>query len=434
MSIAKRDVLELRRRMTKKGCTIDRLCGCYVDGGKNVVLKFSESFSDLPEEEFYKYLEIAKKAMSGSLNSNLLELNFQRGETGDEHQRYLYTLKASKMQNPELLDRLYEKIIDSYAAEGNYLILVFHDVYDVITQTKDRKRLDESSETYEYMICALCPVDFSKPGLGYREEENRIGVTERNWVVGMPDIGFTYPAFAGHGADSSAVMYYVKTGKDSHVEFVEDVLGCVAKRTAGEEKNAFKEVIQDSFEDPQQGKSVFLKMQKHLSDMTLPDPDAPEDEETPPLALTKATMAEVMEQVDLNEEAREIIQAAFDYRFGDTPPTAQNVVDKKLVEESVQRIRTAELEEQVTDLKDQIQEKDQTITEAKKTIKEQEAALASPGSLIQSELTDEMPISLHVSPQKAKQIRTQMVGGVKCIVVPVEKGESAQINGVPADL
>ena len=147
MSIAKRDVLELRRRMTKKSCTIDWLCGCYVDGGKNVVLKFSESFSDLPEEEYYKYLEIAKKAMSGSLNSNLLELNFQRGETGDEHQRYLYTLKASKMQNPELLDRLYEKIIDSYAAEGNYLILVFHDVYDVIAQTKDHKRLDESSET-----------------------------------------------------------------------------------------------------------------------------------------------------------------------------------------------------------------------------------------------------------------------------------------------
>ena len=364
--------------------------------------------------------------MSGSLNSNLLDLSFQRGETGDEHQRYLYTLKASKMQNAELLERLYEKIIDSYEAAGNYLILVFHDVYDVITQTKDHKRLDESSETYEYMICAVCPVDFSKPGLGYREEENRIGVTERNWVVGMPDIGFTYPAFANHGADSSAVMYYVKTGKDSHAEFVEDVLGCVARRTAGEEKN--------SFEDPQQGKSVFLKMQKHLSDMTLPDPDAPEDEEMPPITLNKATMAEVMEQAELNEEAREVIQAALEYRFGDTPPTAQNVVDKKLVEESVQRIRTAELEEQVTDLKDQIQEKDQTITEAKKTIKEQEAALSSPGTLIQSELTDEMPISLHVSPQKAKQIRTQLVGGVKCIVVPVEKGESAQINGVPADI
>lgn len=434
MSIEKRDILELRKRMTKKSCTIDQLCGCYVDGRREVVLKFSEKFSDLPEEEFYKYLELAKKAMSGSLNSNLLELSFQRGETGEEHQRYLYTLKSSKLENQELIDRLYEKIIESYQAEGNYLILLFHDVYDVITQTRDHKRLDESSEVYEYMICAICPVDFSKPGLGYREEENRIGVTERNWVVGQPDIGFTYPAFANHGADSSAVMYYVKTGKDSHVEFVEDVLGCVARRTAGEEKTAFQTVIQDSFEDPQQGKSVFLKVQKQLSDMTLPDPDAPEDEETPPIALTKEAMQEVLEQVNLDEEAQNIIQAAYDYHFGDTPPVAQNVVDQKLVEQGVQRLRTAQLEEEVTDLKDQIQEKNETITQAKKTIKEQEAALAAPGTLIQSELTDEMPISLHVSAKKAKQIHTQVVGGVKCILVPVEKGESAQINGVLADI
>ena len=92
MNITRRDVLELRRRMTKKGCTFTRLCGCYVDGNKNVVLKFSEAFSDLEEDTFYKYLEIAKKAMSGSLGNNLLELRFQRGETADERQRSLYAL------------------------------------------------------------------------------------------------------------------------------------------------------------------------------------------------------------------------------------------------------------------------------------------------------------------------------------------------------
>lgn len=430
MNIQKKDVLELRRRMTKKGCTIDRVCGCYVNGGKNVVLKFTEGFSDLPEEEFYKYLEIAKKALSGSLGGNLLELKFQRGETGDEYQRYLYALKKSGLQNEELLDRLYEKIVDSYTYAENYLVLVFHDVYDVITKTKDRKNLDESSETYEYMICVVCPVDFSKPGLSYREEENRIGVCDRNWVVGAPDLGFTYPAFANHGADSSAVMYYVKTGKDSHVEFVEDVLGCVAQRTAGEEKKAFQTVIQDSFEDKQQGESVFLKVQKTLSEMTLPDPDS-DEEEAPPITLTKSTMAEVMASVDLKDEDIDIIQAAFEYHFGDTPPTAQNVVDKKLVEESVQRIRTLELEGQVTDLKEQIDVKEKALTEAKQTVKAQEAALVAAG---QGELTDENSIYVHVSHRKAKQIKTQMVGGVKCLVVPIEKGESASINGVPAEL
>lgn len=430
MNIAKRDVLELRRRMTRKGCTIDRMCGCYVDGNKNVVLKFSERFSDLEEEEFYKYLEIAKKALSGSLGGNLLELKFQRGETGDEHQRYLYTLKASKLDNPELLDRLYEKIIESYSYASNYLILVFHDVYDVITKTKDRKNLDESSETYEYMICAVCPVDFSKPGLGYREEENRIGVTERNWVVGAPDLGFTYPAFANHGADSSEVMYYVKTGKDSHVEFIEDVLGCIARRTAGEEKNTFKEVVQGSFEDPQQGESVFLKVQKQLSEMTMEDPDAEED--APPVTLTHAAMAEVIAQVDMPEEAREIIQSQFVKQFGDQLPTAQNVVDKKLVEESVQRIRTAELEEKVSDLREQLDVKDQALTEAKKTVKAQEAAIAAAARGEGRE--DDAEISVHVSPQKARQIHMQTISGVKCLVVPLENGETANINGVPAEL
>lgn len=42
MNITKRDVLELRRRLTKKDCSIDRMSGCYVNGSKNVILKFSE--------------------------------------------------------------------------------------------------------------------------------------------------------------------------------------------------------------------------------------------------------------------------------------------------------------------------------------------------------------------------------------------------------
>lgn len=425
MNISKRDVLELRRRMTKKGCTFSRLCGCYVNGNKDVVLKFSQPFSELEEDEFYKYLEIAKKTLSGSLGNNLLELKFQRNETANERQRYLYALKASKLTNPDLLDRLYEKILEAYECAGNYLILVFHDVYDVVARAGDRRRLDESSETYEYMIVSICPVDFSKPGLSYREQENRIGVCDRNWVVGMPDIGFVYPAFANHGADSSAVMYYVKTGKDSHGEVIDEVLTCDAQRTAGEEKTAFQEVIQDAFEDPQQGESVFLRVQKQLSDLTMPDPDA--DEEASPVALTRTVMEDVMAQVEMPEEAREIIQAAFADRFGDLPPQAQNVVDQKLVKESVQRLRTLELEEQVTDLKGKLETQSVALSEARSAA---QAAMAANPSV---EGEQDASISLRVTPQKAKQIHAQLISGVKYLVVPLENGESTQINGVDMD-
>ncbi len=423
MEIKKRDVLELRRRMTRKDCTITRVCGCYVDGNRSVVLKFSRAFSDLEENEFFKYLEIAKKVLSGSLANNLLELRFRRGADAEERQRMLYAIKADKLKNPDLLDRLYEQIVETYDADGNYLILVFHDVYDVVAKTKDRKKLDESSETFEYMIAAVCPVDFSKPGLRYRETDNTIAVSDRFWMVGAPDVGFVYPAFANRSADSGAVMYYVKTGKDSHAEMIERILGCESCRTAGEEKDAFRAVIEDAFEDAQEGESVYLKVQNRLSQMTAPEPG---EEEAPPLSLTAKVMSDVIDQVDLTEEAREIIQEAFDQEFGKLPPQAQNVVDRKLVKESAQRLRTLELETEVTDLRQELSHRDRQLTEAKKEV---EAARAMP----EPQNTGDVSISLRVTPQKARQIHAQMIGGIKYLVVPLEKGDAAQINGEPRD-
>ena len=131
MNITKGDVQELRRRLKKKECTFDRMCGCYVNSGKQIVLKFTDMFSELEEDEYFKYLEIAKKTISGTLGSNLLELEFDRNEASDERRTYLLTLRDSRLANEELLDRLYEKVIEEYSYPGNYLMLVYHDIYEV---------------------------------------------------------------------------------------------------------------------------------------------------------------------------------------------------------------------------------------------------------------------------------------------------------------
>lgn len=128
-------------------------------------------------------------------------------------------------------------------------------------------------------MCAVCPVELAKPALGYREDENRIGARERDWVVGLPDLGFVYPAFANRGSDVNAVMYYVKTGRPSHPEFIENVLGCVAQRTAAEDKLAFKNVVHDAFgEDEEQADAAFFQMQKTISAMVA---EREEDESLP---------------------------------------------------------------------------------------------------------------------------------------------------------
>lgn len=168
----KKSILELKRRMKKDECTFTKMCGCYVDGNKNKVVNFSETFLNLEDDEYYKYLEIAKKALSGAIGNNLLELEFpQEEELPGGHQQFLMGLKASALKNEELLNSFYDLIIENYEYVGNYLIVLFHDAYDVIVKTTDNNKLDESEEVYEYVICAICPVTLTKPGLGYRKED-----------------------------------------------------------------------------------------------------------------------------------------------------------------------------------------------------------------------------------------------------------------------
>ncbi len=149
--------MELRRRFKKDNCTISRLAGCYVDAYKNKLLTFNENFLNLPEEEFYKYMDLAKKTLGGTIGNNLLELDFpgEEEEPGGRQQFYM-GLKSSDLKNEELLERLYDLIIENYVHTGNYLILVFKDTYDIMSRTSDNMKLDESEEVYEYILVSIC--------------------------------------------------------------------------------------------------------------------------------------------------------------------------------------------------------------------------------------------------------------------------------------
>ena len=116
----KKDILEIKRRLKKEACTFSRMCGCYVDGERNQVLKLEETFLNLDEEVFFKYLEIAKKALSGAIGNNLLELGFPLEEEamgGKQH--FLDVLRNSGLKDKELLERFYELVIENFDYDGN---------------------------------------------------------------------------------------------------------------------------------------------------------------------------------------------------------------------------------------------------------------------------------------------------------------------------
>lgn len=422
----KKEVLELKRRFKKEAPTFTRVCGCYVDGNHNKVCKFGNTFLNLEEDEFYKYLEIANKALSGTIGNNLLELKFpiEEEEVGGR-QHILMALRASKLEDENLLDTFYDLVIDTYDHAGNYLIVLFHDAYDVMSRTSDNNNLDESEEVYEYLICAICPVDLSKPGLGFLEEEHRIGPRVRDWVVGAVDTAFLFPAFNDRSTDIHSTLFYTKNTKEPHSEFMANGLGCGIERTATEQKMAFHSIVRNVLgAEDEHTDDVLLDLQQNLSDMIDEYAETHDDDEDVFL-LDKEVVTKLLADSEISEEKAAKIEKSVDEAFGEKPPAAENVIDSKALVQNELRVEKMALEDQVGTLTVQLNEKDEALAERTSQLIEKQEEIDN--YIAETKTYD---VVLRVKPEKASQIKSQVINGQKCLVIPMGEDEHATINGV----
>ena len=408
----KKEVMEIKRRLKKEGCTFTRMCGCYVDAEKNKVVNFGQTFLNLEDEEFYKYLEIAKKVLSGNIGNNLLTLDIPlEEEAAGGRQQFLMGLRESKLKSEDLIDRFYDLVIDSYDYAGNYLILIFHDAYDVMTRTTDNNKLDESEEVYEYLLCAICPVSLSKPGLGYRADENRIGPRIRDWVVGAPDTGFVFPAFNDRTTDIHSLLFYTHDTKEPHSEFMENGLGCGSKRTATEQKNLFSHIVKHALgDDDENSNDVLLDLQQKMSDY-MEEQDVLFDEETG-VILEGEELGKLMSDTGISDDAASSIKEAYTEKFSNQMPEVAHLIDQKTLEANA-RVREEEaLRAEVEELKQQVaMHHADNADDTDDTIKTYD-------------------VILRVKPEKVPQIKSQMIDGQKCLVIPMDENEHAAVNGV----
>lgn len=403
----KRDVFEIKSRFKKTGCSFTKMSGCYVNSAKEILVNFNETFLNLEEDEFYKYLEIAKKTLSGTMGNNLIELHFPtEEETDGKKQQFLMGLRQSKLKNEELLNTFYHLIIESYNYVGNYLILVFHDAYDVMTKTTDNTKIDESEEVYEYLLVAICPVTLSKPGLGYLENENKIGARSRDWIVEAPESGFIFPAFTQRSTDIHATMFYAKNALEPHKELMDLVLGCPVKATADEQKKTFQNLIKNAVNDSEKSEKVFSDIQESLNQI-VEEQVTNDDTQPEPVLLTKETVREILMENELPQEVSEKIEASYEETFQEEPPVIDYLIDKKVLAENEKRKVNKVLVEQIHKLEEKLVEKAQ-----------------------QSIADTNFDVVLHVKSEKMDQIKTQIIDGKKCIIIPMDENEHSKVNGV----
>ena len=306
----KKEVAEIKKRFTKTKCSFTRLCGCYVDAEKQKRLTLKEAFLSLPEEEMFKYIDIFRKTLSGSIGKTMLNMEFpmEQETKEDGTQRFLMKLLESKLTDDDLLNEFYDKIISVYNYPENYFIILTHDAYDIPKITSDGvENFDASEYVYDYILCCICPVKLTKPGLCYNAETNHIQDRIRDWVVEAPQSGFLFPAFNDRNMDIHNLLYYSKKSDELDAVITEEVLGCQLPLPAKSQKETFNNILEESL-----GYEVVKTIHENLNQMLAETSEEPE-----PLALAKEDMSHLLMKSGVEEKEIETFETRFDETVGE---------------------------------------------------------------------------------------------------------------------
>ncbi len=368
-----KEIGEIRRHLRRDRSNITKIYGCFVNDNKEIITEFSQSTGIMPENEGDKYFALFKRVLSGAIGKNLIDITFKTSQVANspEH-KLLMDLRASKLADDELLHGFFQKIIDSVVMEGNYLILMGCDSYDVPFKGKDDlSDSDKSEEVYTYIVCAICPVKQTKPNLHYVPEEKLFHDGAMNQPVSAPVLGFLFPAFDNRATNIYNALYYTHDIKVSQDALIEALFNTPVPMPAAEQKKCFESLLTTAL-----GDECNLDVVQTVHDQLCQRIELHKEAKVPePLMIAKADVKEALASCGVSEEHLAKFSVDYDETFGfeaDLHP--KNIIDSKRFE-----IKTPD-------------------------------------------------VSIKVDPTRSDLIETRVIGGVKYIMICAD--ENVEVNGV----
>lgn len=244
-----KEVGELRRRLRPGKNNFSHVYGCYVSPLKEIIAEVDQPLSLLNEDDVESCLALLRKALSGGLGRNLVDVAFSTRQVAEsEELKRLLALRDAKLKDAAARREFYETVIQSLElGEDSYLILLAQESYDVPFRTRNDEVLDDSSDTvYSYLLCAVCPMREGKPGLGYVPNENALHVKTAGRLASPPEVGFLWPAFDDRAPNLYNALYYVRKPELLHGEFISGVFGTEPPLSAPEQREAFETALTDA--------------------------------------------------------------------------------------------------------------------------------------------------------------------------------------------
>lgn len=317
-----KEVSEIRRRFRADKSNINHVRGVFVNEKKEIVSEFDQSLGMLSEEESGAILSVLKKALSGYIGRNLIDISFSNEQVlNSEEHKLLSTLRSSELRDNDAVHALYEKILPSIEMDGNYLIMLAYDSYDVFSKSASGEDGD-SSESFSYILCAVCPIKSSKYSLTYYIHENRIRNVCEDAVISAPEFGFMFPTFDDRKTNIYNALYYTKSVSEKREGFINAVFNTELPMPAAEQKETFNSLLAEtecSFD-------VVESVHAELSAMIDNHKESREEE---PLTVSKTTVKDILRTSGVAEDKLEVFEKKFDESFGENAELSpQNIIDR----------------------------------------------------------------------------------------------------------
>lgn len=368
-----KEIGEIRRHLRRDRSNMTAVYGCYVNENKEIIAEYRASTGMMSENEADKYFAILRKALSGSVGKNLIDLTFKTSQVaGSPEHDLLMQLRKTTLQDEELRMTFYKKIIDSIVLEGNYLILLGYDSYDVPFKSKDDIALDDASdESYAYLICAICPVKQTKANLHYVADEKTFHDGGMNQPVAAPEVGFLFPAFDNRSTNIYNALYYTHNTKENQDALVEALFNTPIPKPAAEQKKCFEELLTDSL-----GEECSMDVVQTVHEQLCERMELHKQSKVPePLMIDKEVVKDVLTSCGVSETGIAKFSVQYDEVFGfETELHPKNIIDSKHFE-----INTPD-------------------------------------------------VAIKVDPTRTDLVETRVIGGVKYILINAD--ESVEVNGV----
>jgi len=307
-----RELRELKRRFRPDRCNAARVVGAFINENGEVVYKIKQPLGISEADASEKLLGTMKKILTGSIGTGVNEIEFstRQVEASEEH-KLLMKLRSTSLSDTETLDVFYKKVAESAPLKGNYVVLLLNDVYDVFKKSSDGEGSD-STEVFNYICCAICPVKDSPELLAFREADSLFHTSGGASILSAPELGFIFPAFDDRSTNIYGALYYSRSKSESRNEFTSAIFGCKAPMPPVVQKATFSDTVTASL-----GEDCTLEVIKAIHAAVGDMVDSHKESRDPePLTLSKNTVATVLEACGVDAEHVEDFGKEMDASFG----------------------------------------------------------------------------------------------------------------------